>query len=90
MLGRLKMDIQSCIDAYLDMSSSIFRPRRHKLSILRATDLLLVNGRFDADILKTKIKETIARPRDQASETGFITDPEKAMLKEEVEDQCRV
>ena len=56
MLGRLEMDVNSCIEAYLELSKEAFTPRRHRANILgRAADALRVKERFESDKLKTQI-----------------------------------
>jgi hypothetical protein len=62
MLGRLEMDIESCIDAYLKMSASIFKPKRHKFNYLsRAVDFFYLNERFDSDLLAETFKSITRR-----------------------------
>ena len=83
MLGRLKMDVQSCIDAYVEMSSAIFEPKKHKLNIPgRATNFVLVRGKFDSEKLAQKIRDTITR---------YSNDEADARLAEDDPDpKCRV
>ena len=54
MLGRLKMDIESCIEAYVTMSDRIFQKAHHRLSPTGK-----VQGKFDAQELEKAIKQII-------------------------------
>ena len=75
MLGRLKMDVQSCIDAYVEMSSAIFEPNKHTLNFPgRATDFVLVKGKFDSEKLAQKIRDTITRYSKEEAEARFTED----------------
>lgn len=81
MLGRLKMDIEDCIKAYLKISQAVFQPRKRKFNIFgRASDALKIRGRFDSEALKRGI-QTIA------VQAG---DKREAKLKVEAQPQCRV
>ena len=55
MLGRLKMDIDACIDAYTDMSDRIFQKKHHRVNARNGQ----IQGRFDSDELERAIKEII-------------------------------
>ena len=46
MLGRLKMSIDECINAYLTLSDRIFRKKRHRVTVKGN-----IQGRFDSDEL---------------------------------------
>ncbi|TIA10262.1 hypothetical protein D6C81_08388 [Aureobasidium pullulans] len=61
MLGRLKMTLAECEEAYLLLSERIFQPKRSWFNKPgRALDFLGGNGKFDAAVLETAIKEIIA------------------------------
>ena len=75
MLGRLKMSIDECIDAYLQLSDRIFQKKRH-----RATVKGKIQGRFDADELERAVKKVIRAQ-------GFQED---ALLKDAPETACKV
>jgi hypothetical protein len=49
MLGRLEMDVTSCIDAYLKISEGVFHSRKRSiLNMLgKARDMWHVQGKFD-------------------------------------------
>jgi hypothetical protein len=55
MLGRLKMDIDACIAAYIDMSDRIFQKKHHRVNAKNGK----VQGRFDSAELERAIKEII-------------------------------
>jgi hypothetical protein len=61
MLGRLQMDIDSCIDAYIKLSSVVFQPKRTKSNIFgRAKDIWEVDGTYSSECLTSEIKAIIA------------------------------
>jgi patatin-like phospholipase/acyl hydrolase len=81
MLGRLKMDIDDCITAYLQISQDVFQPRKKKFNFLgRASDALKIRGRFDSEALKRGIQKIVV----QSGENG------EAKLKIEAVPKCRV
>lgn len=57
MLGRLQMDIESCIAAYRQLSDVVFRKVAHRISI---KGMGVTQGRFDAHALENAIKEIIS------------------------------
>ena len=62
MLGRLRMSIDDCEKAYLELSKKIFTPRRSTFNLhRRALDFLQVNGRFDATVLENCMKSSIEK-----------------------------
>lgn len=54
MLGRLKMGIDECINAYLTLSGDIFRQKRHRVTVKGK-----IQGRFDSDELERAVKKII-------------------------------
>ena len=76
MLGRLKMDIDSCIDAYVNMSDRILRKTHHRVNATKGK----VQGRFDSQELERAIKEIVVR-------SGL---DENALLLDEPGAPCRV
>ncbi|KAF2191272.1 FabD/lysophospholipase-like protein [Zopfia rhizophila CBS 207.26] len=75
MLGRLKMSIDECIHAYLQLSDRIFQKKRH-----RATVKGKIQGRFDSDELERAVKEVIKGQGLQ----------EDALLKDTPDASCKV
>lgn len=61
MLGRLRMTLDQCEDAYLKLSEQIFTPKRSKYNLLRGKDFLLADGKFDHEILEKAIKDIIVQ-----------------------------
>ena len=60
MLGRLEMDIRSCIDAYLRLSKSVFRPKYSKFNVLGwAYATVTGRERFSSKALECAIKEVV-------------------------------
>jgi patatin-like phospholipase/acyl hydrolase len=81
MLGRLKMDVEDCIAAYLQISRDVFQPKKKRFDIFgRASAALKVRERFDSKELKKRIQTIVV----QAGETG------EAKLKIENAPKCRV
>ena len=56
MLGRLRMTIDECIDAYLSLSDRVFQKKRHRVSVKGH-----IQGRFDSEELAQAVKEVITR-----------------------------
>ncbi|KAG9241081.1 hypothetical protein BJ878DRAFT_570482 [Calycina marina] len=54
MLGRLRMSIDDCIDAYLYLSDRIFQKKRHRVTVKGD-----IQGRFDSDELVRAVKEVV-------------------------------
>ncbi|KAG9240400.1 phospholipase, patatin family protein [Calycina marina] len=75
MLGRLRMSIEDCIDAYLLLSDRIFRKKRHRVTVKGN-----IQGRFDSDELERAIKEVVVAQ-------GF---PENTLLKDTSDNACKV
>lgn len=73
MLGRLRMSVTECIEAYTKLSRSIFTPAHHKVNITgRAVGFLKAEGKFDSEPLEACIKQMI---RDcQLPETALLKD----------------
>jgi len=75
MLGRLRMSINECIDAYLSLSDRVFRKKRHRVTIKGE-----IQGRFDSDELARAVKEIVKRQGLQ----------EDALLKDAPDASCKV
>ncbi len=75
MLGRLKMSIDECVDAYLSLSDRIFQKKRHRVTIKGN-----VQGRFDSEELERAVKEVVTAQGLQ----------EDALLKDASGDACKV
>lgn len=75
MLGRLKMSIDECIDAYLSLSDQIFQKKRHGVTIKGK-----IQGRFDSEELARAVKEVVVAQKLQ----------EDALLKDISEDTCKM
>ena len=75
MLGRLKMDIDSCIEAYATLSDSVFQKVKHRVTIGGK-----VQGRFDAVGLEAAIKKIVVAQGLQ----------EDALLKDDPDAKCKV
>ena len=75
MLGRLRMSVPDCIDAYLSLSDRVFRKTRHRVTVKGK-----VQGRFDSEELARAVKEVV-------KQQGL---PEEALLKDAPEADCKV
>ncbi|EON65801.1 hypothetical protein W97_05040 [Coniosporium apollinis CBS 100218] len=75
MLGRLRMGINECIDAYLSLSDRVFRKKRHRVTMKGQ-----IQGRFDSDELARAVKEIVKRQGLQ----------EDALLKDAPDASCKV
>jgi hypothetical protein len=76
MLGRLKMDIDACINAYIEMSDKIFHKKHHRVNVKNGQ----VQGRFDSEELERAIKKII---RSQSLD-------EDALLIDQPDTPCKV
>jgi adenosylcobinamide amidohydrolase len=75
MLGRLKMSIEECIKAYLQLSDRVFKKKRHRVTVKGK-----IQGRFDSDELERAVKEVVAKQ-------GLKED---ALLKDAADAPCKV
>jgi hypothetical protein len=75
MLGRLRMTIDDCINAYLSLSDRVFQKKRHRVSVKGQ-----IQGRFDSEELAQAVKEVITRQ-------GLS---ENVLLKDTSETTCKV
>lgn len=75
MLGRLKLSIDECIDAYLSLSDRVFQKTRHRVTVKGN-----VQGRFDSKELERAVKEIITKQ-------GLH---ENTLLKDASDDACKV
>ena len=77
MLGRLRMSIDECEDAYMKFSENIFKPPN---AIVGAYNLINANGRFSTQALETSIKELI----------GSVGLPQSEDFKDKRNDSCKM
>jgi hypothetical protein len=75
MLGRLKMSVSECIDAYISLSDRIFQKKRHRVTVMGN-----IQARFDSEELAQTVKEIITK-------RGLPVD---ALLKDSPEAICKV
>lgn len=55
MLGRLRMDVNSCIKAYCELSDTVFTKIHHRIAGLSGK----VQGRFDSAALESAVKKVM-------------------------------
>ena len=75
MLGRLKMSVDECIDAYLSLLDRVFQKKRHQV-----TTKSNIQDRFDSKKLERTMKEVVTRQGLQ----------EDTLLKDPSNDACKV
>jgi hypothetical protein len=75
MLGRLRMTLDECIDAYISLSDEVFQKKRHRVTVKGN-----IQGRFDSEKLANAVKRVI---REQGLQ-------ENTLLKDEKETSCKV
>jgi hypothetical protein len=75
MLGRLKMNIDDCIDTYLSLSDRIFQKKRHRVTIKGN-----IQGRFDSEELAQAVKDVLTAQKLK----------EDALLKDVSDGACKV
>jgi hypothetical protein len=75
MLGRLRMDVDCCINAYCQLSEAVFHKVHHRIKTLSGK----VQGRFDSAVLEASIKSVL-------TEQGY--DPES--LLKDLDSPCKV
>ncbi|KAI3320294.1 FabD/lysophospholipase-like protein [Xylariaceae sp. AK1471] len=60
MLGRLRMNVQECIDKYIELSSAAFTPKRSKANALfKIKDKWDVTGSYRSDILVREMRQAV-------------------------------
>lgn len=75
MLGRLRMDIDDCIEAYVHLADRVFKKSGAPINMC-----FTVQSRFNTKVLEQEIKALIRR------ETGA----ENTIFKDEEDDSCKV
>lgn len=75
MLGRLKMSIKECIDAYTTLSAKVFKKKRHRLMWMGK-----FQGRFDSAELERSVKKILVERNLQENE----------LLKDASDSSCKV
>jgi patatin-like phospholipase/acyl hydrolase len=75
MLGRLRLSVDACMDAYVEMSDRIFSKKRYRLKLNRQ-----VQCRFDWEELEKCVKEVLV---------GLGMDAD-ALLRDEPRAKCKV
>jgi hypothetical protein len=75
MLGRLKMSIEECIDAYTLLSDKVFEKQQHRVTVKGK-----IQGRFDTAALERAVKQLLVKQ-------GLGED---ALLKDSPDAACKV
>ncbi|KAI9888492.1 MAG: hypothetical protein M1814_006883 [Vezdaea aestivalis] len=75
MLGRLEMDIDQCIEAYIALSDRVFRKKQHRIKVNGQ-----VQGRFDTAELEQSIRD-IVKQMTSTGENTLLKGPKGQMCK---------
>ncbi len=75
MLGRLRMSVIDCIQAYLTLSKAVFRKTKHRVKLNGE-----LQARFESDELTRAIKKVI-------KQQGYQED---ALLQDDQDNACKV
>jgi hypothetical protein len=60
MLGRLEMDVDTCIQKYIELSAAAFQTKRMKRAFLwKVKDFWNVHGKYSAEAPTPKIKKIV-------------------------------
>ncbi|KAL2760120.1 hypothetical protein ACRALDRAFT_1073881 [Sodiomyces alcalophilus JCM 7366] len=60
MLGRLRMTLDECHDAYIQLAKSIFKPKRYRYDIFsRTVDFLSAKERFDSSKFEQVVRKIL-------------------------------
>jgi|SRR5271156_878524 len=79
MLGRLRMDVQTCIDKYIELSSAAFVPKRSKVNFLsKLKDKWEVNGTYRADVLVKEMRQAVQDNLEDKDPEAKLFDPNPA------------
>ncbi|KFX90066.1 hypothetical protein V490_06669 [Pseudogymnoascus sp. VKM F-3557] len=82
MLGRLRMTIPECIEAYTELSKAIFTPRRSVFNPIGAVEYLNGDGMFDSEALEKQIKTQIKKSK--------VAEDDDQILLKDPESPCKV
>ncbi|KFZ08459.1 hypothetical protein V502_09342 [Pseudogymnoascus sp. VKM F-4520 (FW-2644)] len=82
MLGRLRMTIRECIEAYTELSKAIFTPKHSRASLVRGVEYLNGDGKFDSQAFEKEIKTQIRKSK------GAENDDQ--ILLQDTESPCKV
>lgn len=79
MLGRLRMDVQTCIDKYIELSSAAFAPKRSKVAFFsKLKDKWEVNGAYRADVLVKEMRQAVQDNLEDKDPEARLFDPNPA------------
>lgn len=82
MLGRLHMDVDTCIKKYCELSSIVFGPKRSGINVFaRLKDYIKTEGHYRSDHLEMEVKKMVKEVEDDA---------ESNLLQTDLDPQCRV
>ncbi len=68
MLGRLEMDVDECIDAYLSLIKSVFEKKKRIFAISWTGN---IQSRFSSKVLESAIKKVIGDRKDVSVDDPF-------------------
>ena len=77
MLGRLRIDVQTCIDMYIKLASAAFEPKRSKANLLsKLKDKWKVQGAYRSDILVREMRQAVQDQLDDKDPEAKLLDPD--------------
>ena len=77
MLGRLRMDVQTCIEKYIELSSAAFTLKRPKANLLgKWRDEWEVDGAYRADVLAEEIRQVVKDNLQDGDPEARLFDPD--------------
>jgi patatin-like phospholipase/acyl hydrolase len=69
MLGRLRMTLDECHEAYIKLAKTIFKPKRCRFNIIgRGLDALSASERYDSQKFEEVVKAIIAKRKGSSRE----------------------
>ena len=59
MLGRLGLDVETCIERYVEISQSVFKKPRSKTKLWKAVDAVRGRPKYQSNLLEAEIKRVV-------------------------------
>ncbi|KAK0747380.1 phospholipase, partial [Apiosordaria backusii] len=75
MLGRLRMDVQSCIDSYMALSREVFSPRFRARLFGRVFQSMAGSSAFDYEVLERVVQDMVERTTGKPDTVLLEDDP---------------
>jgi hypothetical protein len=81
MLGRLRMTIPECIEAYTELSKAIFTPKHSRANPARGVEYLNGDGKFDSLFFEKEIKTLIRKSKVAQNDDQIILQDSESPCK---------